>query len=75
MITAKEQAITLGELSTGKLDIIIGTHKLLSEKIKFEDLGLLIIQSVLRVQFLANVLFELGSLPDHYAKNIPDRHA
>lgn len=39
----KEQAITLGELATGKLDIVIGTHKLLAETIKFKDLGLLII--------------------------------
>ena len=33
----------LGNLSAGKVDIIIGTHKLVSNSVKFKDLGLLII--------------------------------
>jgi len=41
--TAKQQNITLKNLEEGKLDIIIGTHKLLGKKTKFKDLGLLII--------------------------------
>lgn len=41
--TAKQQADTLKRLESGKLDILIGTHKLLSKKTKFHDLGLLII--------------------------------
>lgn len=41
--SAKEQKETLQKLEEGKLDIIIGTHKLLSNQIKFKDLGLLII--------------------------------
>jgi transcription-repair coupling factor (superfamily II helicase) len=41
--TAKQQTQTLKNLAEGKLDIIIGTHKLLSKKTKFKDLGLLII--------------------------------
>lgn len=41
--TAKEQQKALEELSDGKADIIIGTHKLLQEDIKFKSLGLLII--------------------------------
>jgi transcription-repair coupling factor (superfamily II helicase) len=41
--TAKQQTETLKKLAEGKLDIIIGTHKLLSKKTKFHDLGLLII--------------------------------
>ncbi len=39
----KQQTQTLKNLADGKLDIIIGTHKLLSKKTKFSDLGLLII--------------------------------
>ena len=31
------------KLESGKIDLIIGTHKLLNEKVKFKDLGLLII--------------------------------
>jgi transcription-repair coupling factor (superfamily II helicase) len=41
--TAKQQTTTLKNLAEGKVDIIIGTHKLLSKKTKFHDLGLLII--------------------------------
>ncbi|MDG1046746.1 MAG: helicase-related protein, partial [Bacteroidia bacterium] len=41
--TAKQQNQTMNNLAEGKLDIIIGTHKLLSKKTKFKDLGLLII--------------------------------
>ena len=33
----------LSKLNEGKIDIVIGTHKLLNEKIKFDKLGLLII--------------------------------
>ena len=41
--TAKEQTEILEELKEGKIDIIIGTHRLLSKDIEFKDLGLLII--------------------------------
>ncbi|MBR9860244.1 transcription-repair coupling factor [bacterium] len=41
--TSKQQKSTLDKLAEGKVDIIIGTHKLLNKKIKFKDLGLLII--------------------------------
>jgi len=39
----KEQNLTLKNLATGELDIIIGTHRLLSKDIVFRDLGLLIV--------------------------------
>ncbi|MBF0237971.1 MAG: transcription-repair coupling factor [SAR324 cluster bacterium] len=38
-----EQKQTLKQLSEGKVDILIGTHRLLSEDVKFKDLGLLVI--------------------------------
>lgn len=41
--TAKEQAAIIEKVNEGKIDIIIGTHKLLSDKIKFSQLGLIII--------------------------------
>ena len=41
--TPKQQKETLKALAEGKIDIIIGTHRLLSKDVKFKDLGLLII--------------------------------
>jgi transcription-repair coupling factor (superfamily II helicase) len=41
--SAKEQKLTLEKLKEGKVDILIGTHRLLSQDILFKDLGLLII--------------------------------
>ncbi len=40
---SSEQKQTLEKLKQGKLDIVIGTHSLLSKDVKFLDLGLLII--------------------------------
>jgi transcription-repair coupling factor (superfamily II helicase) len=37
------QKATLQKLEEGKLDIIIGTHRLISKDVKFKDLGLLIV--------------------------------
>jgi transcription-repair coupling factor (superfamily II helicase) len=39
----KEQQKTLEQLEQGKIDIVIGTHKLLQADIKFKSLGLVII--------------------------------
>lgn len=41
--TAKQSKEILDELTNGKIDIIIGTHRLTGKDIKFKDLGLLII--------------------------------
>jgi transcription-repair coupling factor (superfamily II helicase) len=41
--TAKEQKDILERLATGRVDILIGTHRLLSKDIKFQDLGLLVV--------------------------------
>ena len=41
--SAKQQRETLSALKEGKVDILIGTHKLVSSSVQFKDLGLLII--------------------------------
>ncbi len=41
--TAKESAQALQELAEGKIDIIIGTHKLIGKDVKFNRLGLVVI--------------------------------
>lgn len=39
----KEQHEVLNELANGTVDVVIGTHRLLSKDVKFKDLGLLMI--------------------------------
>jgi len=39
----KEQRVILNDLKSGKIDIVIGTHRLLSKDIYFNDIGLLVI--------------------------------
>ena len=41
--SAKQTKEVLKDLSEGKVDILIGTHKLIGKQVKFKDLGLLII--------------------------------
>ncbi|MCQ5273446.1 transcription-repair coupling factor, partial [Schaalia odontolytica] len=41
--TRKEQNETIKGLRNGTIDMVIGTHRLLSKDIQFRDLGLLII--------------------------------
>ena len=41
--TTKQTTALLKDLAEGKVDILIGTHKLISKSVKFKDLGLLII--------------------------------
>ncbi|WP_445766443.1 transcription-repair coupling factor [Rheinheimera sp.] len=42
-VSAKEQKAILADTENGKVDILIGTHKLLQDDIKLHDLGLLIV--------------------------------
>lgn len=41
--TAKEQSRAIDQIAEGKIDIVVGTHKLLQDNLKFKDLGLLIV--------------------------------
>lgn len=41
--SAKKTKEVLADLADGKIDIIVGTHKLIGKSVKFKDLGLLII--------------------------------
>jgi transcription-repair coupling factor (superfamily II helicase) len=42
-VSVKEQKRVIQDVATGKVDIVIGTHRLLSKDITFHDLGLLIV--------------------------------
>jgi len=39
----KEQKVIVEKIENGKVDILIGTHRILSKDIKFQDLGLLVV--------------------------------
>ncbi|GAB6189426.1 transcription-repair coupling factor [Marinitoga arctica] len=41
--TQKERKVIIDKINSGKIDVIIGTHALLNNKIKFKKLGLLVI--------------------------------
>jgi transcription-repair coupling factor (superfamily II helicase) len=41
--TAKEQNVVIANVESGQIDILIGTHKLLQNSIKYKDLGLLVV--------------------------------
>lgn len=41
--TSKEQKVILSDLKEGKIDILVGTHRLVGKDVQFKDLGLLII--------------------------------
>ena len=41
--TLKEQRAALADLAAGKLDVVIGTHRLLSPDVQFKDLGLIVV--------------------------------
>ena len=41
--TPKEQAVVLAALKAGKVDVVIGTHRLLSADVAFSELGLIVV--------------------------------
>src|SRR5258706_10647369 len=41
--TTKEQAVVLAGLKAGKVDVVIGTHRLLSPDVAFSQLGLIVV--------------------------------
>lgn len=41
--TAREQSTILKNLRLGKIDLLVGTHRLISKDVRFKDLGLLVI--------------------------------
>lgn len=41
--TAKQQKQILEDVKAGRIDLVIGTHRILSDDVKFKDLGLLVV--------------------------------
>jgi transcription-repair coupling factor (superfamily II helicase) len=47
--SSKSHTKTIEDLAEGKVDIVIGTHKILQESVQFKDLGLMIVDEEHRV--------------------------
>ncbi len=43
LVERKEQRATLAGLAEGRIDVVIGTHRLLQKDVEFKDLGLLVV--------------------------------
>ena len=61
--TAKQKRETLERLEKGHVDIIIGTHQLVNKKVKFKDLGLLIVDE--EQKFGVSVKEKLKTIKDN----------
>jgi len=61
--TAKQKSETLKDLADGKLDIIIGTHQLVSKDVVFKNLGLLIVDE--EQKFGVNVKDKLKTMAEN----------
>ena len=42
-VPAKEQKAIVAEVEAGRIDVVVGTHRILSTDVKFQDLGLMIV--------------------------------
>jgi transcription-repair coupling factor (superfamily II helicase) len=42
-VSGKDQATTVAGLADGSVDVVIGTHRLLSKDVRFKDLGLVVV--------------------------------
>ncbi len=68
----KQARAILKELAAGKVDIIIGTHRLLSEDVKFKDLGLIVVDEEHRFGVgQKEKLRSLANMPDAGGKFTP----
>ncbi|MCK4840468.1 MAG: transcription-repair coupling factor [Methylococcales bacterium] len=66
-VTAKQQKIIMADLESGQVDIVIGTHKLLSKELKYKALGLVIIDEehrfgVRQKEYFKQLRYELDLL-------------
>ena len=61
--SAKQRRQILDDLAAGKIDVLIGTHALVSDKVKFKDLGLLIIDE--EQKFGVNIKEKIKNLKKH----------
>jgi transcription-repair coupling factor (superfamily II helicase) len=52
-LTARQSRVVVEGLATGEIDVVIGTHRLLSDDIRFKDLGLLVVDEEQRFGVVA----------------------
>ena len=76
-VSAKEQAATLAGLADGSVDVVIGTHRLLSKDVRFKDLGLVVVDEEQRFGVAAKERLKQassrGRRPDAIGDPVPAR--
>lgn len=61
----RKRKIIHGELENGELSILIGTHALLEDKVKFQNIGLAIIDEQHRFGVAQRALWAKNNIPPH----------
>ncbi|MDR2508538.1 MAG: DEAD/DEAH box helicase [Candidatus Ancillula sp.] len=61
-VTAKERAQIYKDVENGKIDLLIGTHALLTPKVRFKDLGLVIIDEEQRFGAMHKEMLKMQNL-------------
>ena len=81
--SAKQQKEIIQKLEAGKIDILIGTHRLLSKDLKFADLGLLVVDEEQRfgvrhkerIKQMRLSVDYVGDADSTYSAHVDDRYA
>lgn len=65
-LTAKEREAALEEIAAGRIDLVIGTHALLQEDVRFAKLGLVVIDEQHKFGVRQRAALRQGQVSPHY---------
>jgi ATP-dependent DNA helicase RecG len=65
-LTAKEREAALAEIAAGRIDLVIGTHALLHEDVRFAKLGLVVIDEQHKFGVRQRAALRQGDASPHY---------
>jgi ATP-dependent DNA helicase RecG len=65
-MTAKERQAALGDIAAGKIDLVIGTHAVVQEDVRFAKLGLVIIDEQHKFGVRQRAALRQGEKSPHY---------
>jgi ATP-dependent DNA helicase RecG len=65
-LTAKQREAALADIAAGQIDLVIGTHALLQEDVRFARLGLVVIDEQHKFGVRQRAVLRQGKLSPHY---------